>query len=352
MYSVLKNVLSNPVVLKFSMITVSIVLSILLFCSIISAVISAVSSFSLKADSNTLSDTYLYITKLDAELENQILQQETISHNPPVQQYRYFQNGKEIPKEQISVYTNAAALLAYLDSKYEEYTFFEVQGELDSIHSALHHFTPVYWTEEIIHEIPTFDPNTGEIIFIPQKEWIQRLDLHLISYSWQEYYSQHQDSLLTPEQQQQYQTLQEIGIYTFSQELSSPFPNTDWSKGVSSRWGWRIHPISKTLEQHLGLDIAMPANTQIHACHGGTAVTATDPNGWGNYVKVIQPNGDYTLYGHMSSFSVQNGQSVSAGDGIGFVGSTGASTGNHLHLEYHKQGKNLNPLIFTECEKS
>ncbi len=347
-----KKLFSNPVVLKISVVFCSCLIIMILFFSVISAVVGTVSGFSLKSDSQTLSDTYLYITQLDAELENKILTEDTKVHIPAIDVYRYFHNGTEVTKESISAVTDADLLLAYLDSKYQEYTFAEVKSEIDTIHSFLYHITPIYWTEEQVHEVPTYDPVTGEIIIVPQIQQIQHLDLYVISSSWEDYYTQNKDSLLNPEQQQQYDALKEIGVYTFSQQLSTPFPHVDWSKGVSSRWGWRIHPISKSLEQHLGLDIAMPANTPIHACHSGVVVTANDPDGWGNYIKVVQPNGDYTLYGHMMAFAVENGQTVSSGDVIGFVGSTGMSTGNHLHLEYHKQGKNLNPLIFTECEVS
>lgn len=105
-------------------------------------------------------------------------------------------------------------------------------------------------------------------------------------------------------------------------------------------------------KQHLGLDIAMPGGTPINACNAGTIVTGSDASGWGNYIKVVAADGSYTLYGHMSGFAVANGQTVNPGDVIGYVGTTGASTGNHLHLEYHdKDNRNLNPLIFTECEK-
>ena len=96
----------------------------------------------------------------------------------------------------------------------------------------------------------------------------------------------------------------------------------------------------------------MAGGTPINACNSGTIEVGYDADGWGNYVKVVMENGDYTLYGHMSSVAVSSGQQVKTGDIVGYVGTTGASTGNHLHLEYHKNGKNLNPLIFTECEKT
>ena len=261
----------------------------------------------------------------------------------------------------ISVYTNADLILAYLDSRYEDYAFSgviaglfgtTVKGELETIHAQLHQVEKIRWTEEIEHESTSTDPVTGETTTDTWTEYVYHMDIYLTTKTWEDYYETNKDTLLEPDQQQQYDALQEVGVYTFRQQLSSPFIGVDWSVGVSSRWGWRIHPISGELKQHLGLDIAMPGGTPINACNAGTIVTGSDASGWGNYIKVVAADGSYTLYGHMSGFAVANGQTVNPGDVIGYVGTTGASTGNHLHLEYHdKDNRNLNPLIFTECEK-
>ena len=226
-----KKLFSNPVVLKISVVFCSCLIIMILFFSVISAVVGTVSGFSLKSDSQTLSDTYLYITQLDAELENKILTEDTKVHIPAIDVYHYFHNGTEVTKESISAVTDADLLLAYLDSKYQEYTFAEVKSEIDTIHSFLYHITPIYWTEEQVHEVPTYDPVTGEIIIVSQIQQIQHLDLYVISSSWEDYYTQNKDSLLNPEQQQQYDALKEIGVYTFSQQLSTPFPMLTGRKG-------------------------------------------------------------------------------------------------------------------------
>lgn len=270
-------------------------------------------------------------------------------------------NGVEVSKDSISVYTNADLILSYLDSRYEDYAFSgiiaglfgtTVKGELETIHAQLHQVEKIRWTEEIEHESTSTDPVTGETTTDTWTEYVYHMDIYLTTKTWEDYYEANKNTLLAPDQQQQYDALQEVGVYTFRQQLSSPFIGVDWSVGVSSRWGWRIHPISGELKQHLGLDIAMPGGTPINACNAGTIVTGSDASGWGNYIKVVAADGSYTLYGHMSGFAVANGQTVNPGDVIGYVGTTGASTGNHLHLEYHdKDNRNLNPLIFTECEK-
>lgn len=217
---------------------------------------------------------------------------------------------------------------------------------------------PLSATEQIsVRKVKDFEADRNKNIVVvggsgSGKTYVYHMDIYLTTKTWEDYYETNKDTLLEPDQQQQYDALQEVGVYTFRQQLSSPFIGVDWSVGVSSRWGWRIHPISGELKQHLGLDIAMPGGTPINACNAGTIVTGSDASGWGNYIKVVAADGSYTLYGHMSGFAVANGQTVNPGDVIGYVGTTGASTGNHLHLEYHdKDNRNLNPLIFTECEK-
>lgn len=86
-----------------------------------------------------------------------------------------------------------------------------------------------------------------------------------------------------------------------------------------------------------GVDLAAPAGTPILAAAGGTVIIARNNNGWnggyGNYVVIKHPKGSQTLYAHMSQVAVTEGETVSQGEVIGYVGSTGRSTGNHLHFE-------------------
>ncbi len=95
---------------------------------------------------------------------------------------------------------------------------------------------------------------------------------------------------------------------------------------------------------HKGIDIAGVSNRAILASQDGTVVFAGWHNAYGNYVKINHPNGYMTLYAHMSSLNVSAGQTVSKGQQIGVMGSTGRSTGMHLHFEVHQNGKLLNPM--------
>lgn len=120
--------------------------------------------------------------------------------------------------------------------------------------------------------------------------------------------------------------------------------------GITSGFGYRRHPIFKTSRFHSGIDFGARSGTPIHAADGGRIIQA----GWqGGYGKVVIINHGSksgrnlsTLYGHMSSVAVSIGQQVSKGQVIGYVGSTGYSTGPHLHFEVRDNGRPVNPLGF------
>jgi len=115
---------------------------------------------------------------------------------------------------------------------------------------------------------------------------------------------------------------------------------------LTSRFGYRIHPIHGTKLMHTGLDIARPSGTPIQAADGGTVVFAGWRGGYGKAVIINHGGGLATLYGHMSSMGVSIGQSVSKGQTIGRVGSTGYSTGAHLHFEVRRGGSPVDPMRY------
>lgn len=94
---------------------------------------------------------------------------------------------------------------------------------------------------------------------------------------------------------------------------------------------------------HYAMDIAISAGTPIYASNDGSVVTATWHSSYGNYILLDHGNGKSTLYAHCSGLAVSSGQSVSKGQVIGYVGSTGYSTGNHLHFEFRVNGQKVNP---------
>lgn len=113
---------------------------------------------------------------------------------------------------------------------------------------------------------------------------------------------------------------------------------------LSSNFGARRHPISGMYRQHSGIDLAAPIGTPIRATKEGVVVTSGWSGGYGIMVRLDHGNGVETRYAHMSRAVVRSGQSVKAGQIIGAVGSTGRSTGPHLHYELRLNNVAVNPL--------
>jgi len=115
---------------------------------------------------------------------------------------------------------------------------------------------------------------------------------------------------------------------------------------VTSPFGFRYDPITGEATTHSGIDIGAGYGAPIYACASGTVSVSTYSSIFGNYVTINHGNGFTTLYGHMIRYTVSAGDSVSKGEIIGYVGSTGYSTGPHLHLTFYKYGAVVNPLSY------
>lgn len=125
-----------------------------------------------------------------------------------------------------------------------------------------------------------------------------------------------------------------------------PISNKKLSR-IASGFGYRIDPIYKTRKAHLGLDFAAPSGTPIYATADGIVkFSGFSTNGYGNHVIINHGFGYETLYGHMVRVNASQGQQVKRGQVIGYVGSTGKSTGPHLHYEVHKSGIQIDPINF------
>ncbi len=121
------------------------------------------------------------------------------------------------------------------------------------------------------------------------------------------------------------------------------------SHRVTSPFGWRTHPITGRQNLHGGIDIAAPNGTPIMASKAGVVVISQYGSSYGNYVVISHPDGTRTLYAHMSQRNVSAGDTVRQGQTVGLVGSTGSSTGNHLHFETwtgSSSSSRVNPMQF------
>lgn len=112
---------------------------------------------------------------------------------------------------------------------------------------------------------------------------------------------------------------------------------------LTSGYGKRVSPITGREHLHRGIDLAAPEGTKVYACQAGTVSVATTDAIYGNYIILQHENSIQSVYAHLSSMEVKTGDSVLKGSVIGRVGSTGASTGPHLHFEIRKNGRHQDP---------
>ncbi len=144
------------------------------------------------------------------------------------------------------------------------------------------------------------------------------------------------------------------GYYDFNGQsarryyLSSPL---EFSR-VSSGYGMRFHPISGQRKAHMGVDYAAPTGTPVRTIGDGVVEFAGVQRGYGNVVYIRHRNNQMTVYAHLSRIGVRDGQRVNQGEFIGNVGSTGASTGPHLHLEFRDNGVHVDPLEIARQSES
>jgi murein DD-endopeptidase MepM/ murein hydrolase activator NlpD len=117
---------------------------------------------------------------------------------------------------------------------------------------------------------------------------------------------------------------------------------------MTSNFGMRVHPVLGGMRAHKGIDLSAPVGTPIHATADGVVGKAAWFGGYGLYVQLEHGNDLETRYGHMSRLNVAEGQHIHKGDIVGYVGTTGRSTGPHLHYEVRVSGVAVNPLPYMQ----
>lgn len=168
---------------------------------------------------------------------------------------------------------------------------------------------------------------------------------------------------VTPENQSNADSIYNIALYGTSTGTADWFSGADvpfisvdgfcspvganWESIVTSEFGYRRDPFTGASSGHSGIDLAVPAGTPVRAALPGTVtVSKYNAGGYGYYVMIDHGNGVSTLYGHNSRLLAQVGQTVKAGDIISLSGSTGRSTGPHLHFEVRVNGEQTNPRAY------
>jgi len=245
-------------------------------------------------------------------------------------------------------------LIAYLTARYEDFTYAEVVAELRSVFSVMYTLNITetvevrYRTETRYRTYTVTDPETGEVQFIRDRYEVEVpynfyiLNVNLSSKSLY--------SVVYPRMNADQREMYLVYMETRGnkQYFANPF-SFNWPRHVTSLYGWRVHPITQQLQIHRGLDLSVPLGTPIQSIHDGVVVrVGYDASGYGHYVVIEDEDGYRSTYAHCATLLVTEGQSVLRGQTIAEAGSTGASTGSHLHLELTINGQYLNPYFFIE----
>lgn len=236
-------------------------------------------------------------------------------------------------------------LMGYLTSVYQNFTYGEVEGILGELFQAQYHLAFSEETETRTRTETRIDPETGEEI------------TEEVSYEWRilnvKLAVTPLENLVVSRMSADQKEICEILLQTKGnrQYVKNVF-GINWLPYVTSSYGYRVHPISGGKNYHTGVDIGMAQGTEILAGHDGTVTLASEAGGYGLCITIegeaYEGHTLTTKYGHCSQILVSVGQEVKAGDVIGKVGSTGNSTGPHLHLEVLVDGQYVNPLYFAD----
>lgn len=317
----------------------SILLFLLLFLTGISfcgalfgEMVSVVLTGSYFSEPKEIDQLELHFTWMEMELQDRIDRIE--EEYPDYQEYKY--SLEEIEH-------NPFALISYFSAKDSEFIANDKEQELEELFQESYTLT-LTPTIEIRTKIETetrFDPVTGmeweEVVEVEYEVRILEVELNVVSLE------ELAEERLDLEQRELFETYLETkgGLQQFASPLA-----TDWYYQISSFYGYRKHPITGQKQIHRGLDLAVPEGSPIYATHTGVVTTAAYHSSYGNYIVIMDENGFLTKYAHLGRFYVAEGEEVEQGSVIGEAGSTGNSTGSHLHLEVIKDGVYYNPIFY------
>ncbi len=286
------------------------------------------------ADTEEINNSDLHYSELETDLEDKV---DSIREDYP----DYDEYNIDLDPIGHSPYE----LLAYLSAKFNDFEYSAIQNELNSLFAEQYDL-------DIESEV--------EIRYRTERRTGTNADGSTYSYTVQVPYEWHilnvtlttkplndiiEERLTDEEMKNRYDVyMQTLGA---RQTFGNPF-RENWLSRISSPYGYRIHPITGKKTLHRGIDIAYPQGTPIYAVHEGTVITATKSDSYGNYVVIQDDKGFISKYAHCHTLNVRVGDVVTKETQIGTVGTTGESTGNHLHLEVLYEGEYLNPAFFVE----
>lgn len=286
------------------------------------------------AEDQDINNAELIYTEWETDLQMEIDRVET--DRPGYDEYRYNIGAIE---------HDPYILMGYLTSAYQNFTYEQIEGVLRQLFNEQHSLTFTEETEIRYRTETHVDPDTGEETEeeVPYEWHILNVKLTATPLA----------NLVVQRMSAEQKEICEILLQTKGnrQYVKNVF-GTNWLPYVTSYYGYRVHPISGEKNYHTGVDIGMAQGTEILAGHDGTVTLAGNAGGYGLCVAIegeaYEGHTLTTKYGHCSQILVSVGQEVKAGDVIAKVGSTGNSTGPHLHLEVLVDGQYLNPLYFAD----
>ena len=286
------------------------------------------------AEDQDINNAELIYTEWETDLQMEIDRVET--DRPGYDEYRYNIGAIE---------HDPYILMGYLTSAYQNFTYEQIEGVLRQLFNEQYSLTFTEETEIRYRTETHVDPDTGEETEeeVPYEWHILNVKLTATPLA----------NLVVQRMSAEQKEICEILLQTKGnrQYVKNVF-GTNWLPYVTSYYGYRVHPISGEKNYHTGVDIGMAQGTEILAGHDGTVTLAGNAGGYGLCVAIegeaYEGHTLTTKYGHCSQILVSVGQEVKAGDVIAKVGSTGNSTGPHLHLEVLVDGQYLNPLYFAD----
>lgn len=277
--------------------------------AMLSGIQNAYISTAYMANEEDICEADLYYTELETDLQLSI--NKTEEDYPGYDEYRY--NIGEISH-------NPYELMGYLSTMFNAFKFDEIKDEIERLFNEQYTLTreAVPGTNgSVLQTTLTVKPLFGVI----------------------------RDHLSAGEETDRYEVyMQTLGN---RQAFGNPF-DIAWLGNVTSGYGYRVNPITGLKDLHRGIDIAAAEGTAIKAIQDGTVTSAGDAGSYGLCVTIADDQVYESRYAHCSSLAVSTGQEVKRGDVIGAVGSTGESTGPHLHLEVLLNGEYLNSYFFVD----
>ncbi|MBQ7587492.1 MAG: peptidoglycan DD-metalloendopeptidase family protein [Lachnospiraceae bacterium] len=266
------------------------------------------------------------MTVRELELQNKIDSIET--DHPDFDEYEY--NLGEIGHDPF-------VLISYLSAMNIDFAAVDVDDQIEALFNEMYKLT---LTPRIdIRTRTVTDPDTGEEY---EEEYeVRVLQVELKSRPMEEVVG----NVLSGDEKELYDTYMETRGAL--QQFYTPL-DLDWYHMIKSYYGYRKNPTTGENQFHRGIDIAVPEGTLVYAAQDGTVSTATYDAEYGNYIVIADAKNYVTKYAHLATMNVSEGQDVKHGAIIGTTGSTGSSTGSHLHLECMADGEYYNPLFYFE----